>query len=129
MAGFTSLHPAGSRDYNREWQQAFRRTDAGKAHVRAMNLRTKGLSPDEYDAILNEQGGVCASCGEMETGVNQYGTVSLAIDHDHGCCPEQRACDKCRRGLLCMRCNRALGMLGDSIDTIEKLLNYRRSFA
>lgn len=93
-----------------------------------MNLRRMGLTPDGYAAMLDAQNGVCAACGKPETGTNQHGVVSLAIDHDHSCCGDTRACAACQRGLLCMRCNRALGMLGDSIETLEALLAYRRRY-
>lgn len=77
------------------------------------------MTLEEYNDILDSQDGVCASCGHLEEGSNQYGYVSLAVDHDH-------ATGK-RRGLLCMRCNRALGMLRDDAIIIERLLNYRKS--
>jgi len=40
----------------------------------------------------------------------------LAIDHNHH--------TNQVRGLLCKQCNRALGLFGDSINTIENALNY-----
>ena len=83
-----------------------------------MNLRAAhDITPEEYDTLLNEQDGVCAACGLVEVGRNQYGVVALAVDHDHS--------TGRRRGLLCMRCNRALGLLGDDPAIIHRLLTYR----
>jgi hypothetical protein len=48
----------------------------------------------------------------------------LSIDHDHACCPGRISCGKCIRGLLCNRCNRALGLLGDSIELLKKMIAY-----
>jgi hypothetical protein len=35
----------------------------------------------------------------------------LNVDHDHRCCPGERSCGKCVRGLLCRTCNRIEGLL------------------
>ena len=93
----------------------------GKEYVRGCNLKyAHGLSLEDYAVKLTEQGGVCASCGLPETKTNQFGVVALAVDHDH---------DTGRiRGLLCMKCNRALGLLGDSATTVASLLVYRRKY-
>lgn len=64
-----------------------------------------------YDETLRKQNGTCAYplCGKS---VEIYGR-SLAIDHDHKCCPGIKSCGKCLRGILCSRHNI---MLGDDID-------------
>lgn len=58
-----------------------------------------GLTPEQYKAILEEQGGVCALCKQPPK------RTRLSVDHDHACCPSERACERCRRGLLCNICN------------------------
>jgi hypothetical protein len=100
-----------------EWQRAFRRTPEGRRYVRAMNLKKYGLTPEQYDEMFAAQDGRCAACGQEETHRNQFGVVRLAVDHDH---------DSGRvRGLLCARCNRALGLLGDDASRVAGLLAYR----
>lgn len=103
-----------------QWHNAYRRTPVGRLNVRRGNLKKYGLTPEQYDDILIEQDNKCASCGKEETAKNQFGPISMAVDHDHN--------TNKFRGLLCMRCNRSLGMLNDSVETIEKLLAYRRKF-
>lgn len=73
--------------------------ERSSAMDRKQGLRKMQLTEDEYEAMLIEQGNVCAICGE-----NRY-RRRLAVDHDHRCCSTNRGCDKCRRGLLCHPCN------------------------
>lgn len=65
-----------------------------------------GLTRETFDAMLEAQGHACAMCREP------FGDAPVFIDHDHslGCHPgEKQACDRCRRGLLCLYCNTGLG--------------------
>ena len=82
-------------------------------------LSYNGLTRDAYDALLESQGGVCAVC----QGLNPHG-ARLAVDHDHACCPGAKSCGKCVRGLLCVRCNRATGLLKDSAENAGRLFAY-----
>jgi hypothetical protein len=55
-----------------------------------------------------EHGNRCAICGTTEDATGKR----LAVDHDHSCCPNPgKGCQKCIRGLLCIRCNSAVGSL------------------
>jgi hypothetical protein len=62
--------------------------------------RQFGLTPGQYQTMLEAQDDVCAICEQPET--NAYNGVvrSLAVDHDH-------ATGKVR-GLLCAKCNTRL---------------------
>lgn len=83
------------------------------------------ISLEEYNNLLRDQGGVCAICKKPDP----RGT-RLCIDHDHACCPgDQGSCGKCIRGLLCVKCNRALGYFDDSIENTENAASYLKKYA
>lgn len=77
-----------------------------------------GITPEIHAAMLAEQGGKCAICGEDEKSQHwRNGTpFRLSVDHCH-------ATGKVR-GLLCQRCNRAIGLFGDSSDLLRKAIGY-----
>jgi hypothetical protein len=87
--------------HHRAW---VKRTKA-RAHARHIESNFM-LTAQEYQAILEVQGGRCAIC-QIATGKARR----LAVDHDHGLAavhdhPIDRGCRRCIRGLLCKRCNR-----------------------
>jgi hypothetical protein len=52
----------------------------------------------EGEALYAKQSGMCALCDKPLDG-------KFHVDHDHRCCPGDRSCGKCVRGLLCGICN------------------------
>lgn len=71
-----------------------------------------GITSEEFDAMLEAQGGVCKVCkGPPHGRRNVY-----HVDHDH-------VTGKVR-GLLCHKCNVALGMVQDSPDHLKALIAY-----
>ncbi len=94
---------------NAAWQAA--NPEKTAAIYRRNLLKEYGLVAEEYDALLAQQGGVCAICGR----VNPDGRP-LYIDHDHA---TGRV-----RGLLCRKCNTALGLLSDDAATVRVALAY-----
>ena len=78
-----------------------------KSHLR----RKYGITPAEYDELLDRQGGGCAICGRPPTP-----GISLHVDHDHA--------TGAIRGLLCFRCNNALGDFDDDRDRLWAALAY-----
>lgn len=87
---------------------------------RSRLIRQYGLRPEDYDALLDRQGGVCAVCLEPA------GDMPLHVDHDHECCPGPDSCGKCIRGLLHARCNQGLGMFSDDPSLLEMAAQYLR---
>jgi hypothetical protein len=80
------------------------------------------MTLEDYDILLKSQNGVCAIClQECKT------KKGLAIDHDHSCCPVDRSCGKCVRGLLCSNCNGAIGMLQEDIVILNRAIAYLTS--
>jgi hypothetical protein len=72
-----------------------------------------GLPLGQYEEIREAQNGLCAICGRAETSRR---TGRLSVDHDH----ETGAL----RGLLCNRCNRALGEFDDSPGRLRAAAAY-----
>lgn len=92
----------------------------GNGKSRGRSLRRKyGMSVDAYDSLLESQGGVCCICQNPPRSGK-----SLAVDHDHGCCPQEKTCGACVRGLLCFPCNTAIGHLEDSLERLNRAARY-----
>lgn len=82
---------------------------------RDYNWKRHGLSKEEFESMVAKFDGKCHACKSAE---------AKNIDHDHDCCSSNRSCGKCVRGILCHNCNTALGLVKDSKDTLQKLINY-----
>lgn len=78
-----------------------------KSHLK----RRFGMTPEQYDAMLVEQGGGCAICRRPPRS-----DISLHVDHDHS---TGRI-----RGILCFRCNNSLGDLEDDPMLLRAALRY-----
>ena len=72
-----------------------------------------GITIDEYEAMLAEQGGGCAGCGSV---VLDRSGRNLAVDHDHE--------TGLVRGLLCQACNSILGRVRDNASVLRRLADY-----
>ena len=85
--------------------------EAHKEERREYRLKYKfNLSQEDYDRLFVSQGGVCAICGSSPNG------KVLCVDHDHKT-GEVRA-------LLCNKCNRGLGYLGDDSNLLRRAADY-----
>ena len=122
-------HSEGKRARNREYHRENRaERNAGRSarfHAdhpdqrHARKLAKYGLSPEDYAAHLIAQSGVCAICLKPETMLRPHTTGiadRLSVDHCHA--------TGVVRGLLCSRCNVAVGMLGDDPVRLRAAASY-----
>lgn len=78
------------------------------ARGRAQRLMKKyNLTIEQFDELLASQQGLCAVCNLERAAV---------VDHRH--------CDGKVRGLLCSKCNRALGLFHDNISSLATAIEY-----
>lgn len=78
------------------------------------NVKNKyGLSKDGYIEFFDKQNGGCALCEKPFIGLRD---TNLHVDHSHETGKV--------RGLLCLPCNVALGMLGDNEAGLQRALEY-----
>lgn len=78
--------------------------------------RNFGISITKFKSMEKAQGGTCAICGKKESRRRRGTVVRLAIDHNHKTGEI--------RGLLCTRCNTAIGLFDDCPKLLKKAIAY-----
>jgi hypothetical protein len=71
-----------------------------------------GITLDEYNNMFEHQNGCCKICGTHQADLKNR----LSVDHCHT--------SGAVRGLLCDRCNTALGLFDDDEQVLENALKY-----
>lgn len=82
--------------------------------------KTYGITVEMYVAMVAEQGGRCAICRQPESRFRGSCAIELAVDHCHS--------SGLVRGLLCGRCNTAIGLMRDDVQVLQKAINYLSNF-
>lgn len=73
-----------------------------------------GIAPGTYDAMLADQGGVCAICNASDPGGTRL--KRFHVDHDHTTGQI--------RGLLCAKCNTGIGQMRHSKQILLDAITY-----
>jgi hypothetical protein len=119
----TALDPQANRDRVRRWQldnpERYRAKQleyaaSGRKQVadRKSYLKRKyGMTIADYERMFEAQGGVCAICREARPEER-----TLHVDHDHE--------TGVIRGLLCFRCNQAIGSLQEDYEIFQTAADY-----
>lgn len=93
--------------------------ESAAAVRRRQKLKRYGLTPEDYNRMVEDQGGNCAIC--LREGVLDPGSLMrLGVDHNHRTGKV--------RGLLCRPCNRAIGIFGDDAAVLDRAAAYLRSY-
>ncbi|MCI4340581.1 MAG: endonuclease domain-containing protein [Thermoplasmata archaeon] len=103
-----AANPKKYIDYTAAKRRAYRADPRKAEKFRNQSLKSRyGITSAQFDAMAEEQGGACKICGLIK---------KLVVDHDH---VTGRV-----RGLLCDKCNRALGGFGDCPAVLKRALLY-----
>ncbi len=129
-----------NRDKNYARQQAWRKANPEKIRVyydranakRHANLdkyresqrtshrnrffKSLGITVADYDRMFFEQQGRCWICSAESATHKTSPEKRLVVDHDHF--------DGTIRGLLCQKCNKALGLFNDDLSLVVKAVHY-----
>ena len=94
-------------ELNKKWR------DSNKEWCKSYELKRKfNITPEDYNRMFEEQAGRCKICN---THASNF-TKALAVDHCH-------TTGKVR-GLLCDKCNRGIGLLGDDVEILKAAVRY-----
>jgi endogenous inhibitor of DNA gyrase (YacG/DUF329 family) len=95
-------------------RKEYYQSERGVESSRRTHLKRKyNMTLEKYNEMLDFQNNVCLICEQPENCIrNKF----LAVDHCH-------ITNKIR-GLLCTNCNRAIGLLKENIETMEKMIKY-----
>ena len=94
------------RDCDKERGKKYRQKTSERKKVKRIE-RDYGITYQEYLDMIETQNGECKICGSKDR---------LCIDHDH--------LSGNVRGLLCGRCNSAIGFFDDNIKILKNAIKY-----
>jgi hypothetical protein len=113
---YSQKHYNQNEDSARHRARTWKQLNYDSERQRWINIKsTFGITKGQYEKIEKAQGGVCAVCGQPPSG-NTKNQQVLAIDHCHATGQI--------RGLLCGRCNKALGLFNDDALRLQKAIRY-----
>ena len=105
-------HPGYSNEWSKKHPPTKEQKKKRREYCKEWNLINKyGITRSAFESMLLGQGGVCAICK-----TDKWGDRRPAIDHDH------RTGEI--RGILCFRCNLALGLLDDEPGRVMAAFEY-----
>jgi Recombination endonuclease VII len=121
---YRAEHPEMFREAGRRYRAKRGPQRANTDYNRAYRLKTQhGMTYADWDAMWDSQQGRCYLCGAELVRDRRL----TGIDHDHRCCPDNRSCAACRRGLVHRSCNVIAGLADDDPDLLVRIATNLRS--
>ncbi len=117
--GYQKKYYDKNRELIREKARKYTKENPAKYYQSTFKSELKNnyrLTVKEFDEMVKRQDGKCGICG----GYPGSRTKRLCVDHDH-------KTNKVR-GLLCKKCNSALGLLGNNIYIVNSALDYLKKW-
>ena len=99
-------------NYSRDWKDKHPGWYKPSIYRKYRLKKTYGIDVNEYEKLFKKQNGKCAICEGKPGG--RWNT--FMIDHNHS--------TGFIRGLLCLKCNRAIGLIKDDIQIAKKIIKY-----
>lgn len=99
-------------------RKKYKNSEHGKISIRKETLKRKyGISLEDYDTLYVSQNGLCKICGTNDP------TLSGKRKNKYFCVDHDILTGKIR-GLLCYKCNLAIGYFSHSTITLQSAINY-----
>ena len=115
-----TCHKKATEKYRKNNPEIYRKASLKNWHSLDMEKRQArwikryGITTKDYKQLLEKQNGVCQIC-KKTCSSRQF----LSVDHCHK--------TGTVRGLLCVKCNTALGMLDDNVEYFTAAINYLKN--
>lgn len=107
------------KTYDKEYRERTGHSQRHSLRNWERSLENKyGITGQDYHAMAEAQGHVCAVCGGVETYKKDNKPKRLAVDHDHRTGKV--------RGLLCFKCNVMIGQARENSDYLASAMMYLR---
>jgi len=100
-----------TKDARKAYQKNYRKLNP-IAYKNVELKRDYGITIDDYDNMVKKQQNRCAICNSHQSELKQ----TLHVDHCHSTGKV--------RGLLCKKCNSAIGLFEDSQDRLKRAIEY-----
>jgi hypothetical protein len=108
--------------YGTEYTQGWRKAHPEKMrrYYKRTSVQKFGITIEQFDAMVEAQGNLCAICGKPETRTFKGQLNTLSIDHNHT--------TGVVRGLLCSNCNFMVGFAKDSPARLRDAITYLEAY-